>query len=373
MEGIADNNWNHLLDSLVDERCVICVGPGVYAEDSLRLEVELANFLKIKEKETRIRVYEDGWFHYLPDASEIDAWQLVKEFYQQKDQQAVPGLEKLTELPFHFALNFTPGYALPKAFEKAGFQHQFLSYVKKQAFDPSSPANQHLPTKYKPLIFNMVGEVKKRNSLVMTYNDFYTYLESIFEGNSMSSILKENMWEADYFIFLGMPFDRWYVHMLMRILQQHEANRSSKKYAANVHLNEAVTTHCAEQYTMTFVPSGIQDFLGELHRRCAERGLLRTTEQQAELDLPFEQIEEWLRENAFEKIFDHLLLGLSKLGAAAVEWKAEVMQVEGRYNDLRRSVRMGIMDDRDRIVETNRIRAVLLEIINGIRKIFQPS
>lgn len=44
--------------------------------------------------------------------------------------------------------------------------------------------------------------------------------------------------------------------------------------------------------------------------------------------------------------------------------------MEGRYNDLKRNIRMGVMDDRDRIVEMNRIRANVLDALQGMKKEF---
>jgi hypothetical protein len=207
----------------------------------------------------------------------------------------------------------------------------------------------------------------------MTYNDFYTYLESIFEKKSMSPVLKENIWEADYFIFLGMPFDRWYVHLFMRILQQHERNRSSKKYAASFVMDEEISTLCAEQYTMTFVPTNINAFLQQFHEKAQARNLLRTTAEAALLALPFEQLEEWLRKNKFDDIFDHLIVQLGSIGNLGAAWRAEIMQMESRYNELKRNTRMGIMDERDRVVEMNRIRVNLLDALSGMRKQFSEK
>ncbi|WP_170110664.1 SIR2 family protein [Flavilitoribacter nigricans] len=364
-------NWDHLLDSLEENKCILCLGPEVYSStDKGRLETQLANFLQKESEAIRIRVYEDGWFHYLPNASEIDAWQRVKEFYRQSNDRSEKMLQKIAQIPCHFILNFTPDYKLKVAFEQQDFAFNFLSYLKKQPFDPQEEANRYTPTKLKPLIYNMVGEIRKRNSLVMTYNDFYAYLESIFEGNSMAPVLKENIWEADYFIFLGMPFDRWYVHMFMRILQQHERNRASKKYAANIYLSDEITTHCAEQYTMTFVPNGIENFVDTFYEKCKTRGFLRTAAQAAKLQLPIDQLKSWVAENQFQEIFDQLIVQLSEIGPAGEEWKNQVFQLEGRYNDLRRNIRMGTIDERDRMVETNRLRAVIMDLIQDLQNQF---
>lgn len=373
-KGMEPQHWEHLLDSLVEERCILCIGPEVYTSGDIRHEEQLAHYLREKSEEIKIRVYDDAWFHYLPNASEIDAWQRVKEFYKNPlPSEVQTNLEIISKLPFHFILNFTPGYHLPDTFESLDFAFNFLSYEKKQPFDKTAEANKFKPTKLKPLVYNMLGEFKKRNSLVMTYNDFYNYMESTFEANSMSPVLKENIWEADYFIFLGLPFDRWYVHMFMRILQQHEKNKSSKKYAANIFMDEKITTLCEEQYTMSFVNSDITEFLATFLEKAEARKMIRTAAQAAKLELPFDTLEDWLRENKIEKIFDNLIVQLSDMGTIGDGWKKEVVQMEGRFNDLKRSIRMGVIDDRDRIVEMNRIRANILDAIQSMKKEFNQD
>ncbi len=189
----------------------------------------------------------------------------------------------------------------------------------------------------------------------------------------MAPSLQENIWEADYFIFLGMPFDRWYVHMFMRILQQHEKNRSSKKYAANLYLSGETTTHCAEQYTMTFVPSGIRQFLETFHLKCKERGLLRSTEKNADFRLPMDEITDLLRNNEFQLIFDLLFVQLGKIGAVGESWKKEVIQLDARHNDLQRNIRLSIIDERDRIIETNRLRVNIMDTVDSMNKALSSS
>ncbi|MCB0636296.1 MAG: SIR2 family protein [Lewinella sp.] len=369
--GIDGKNWDHLLDSLEEGRCIMCLGQEVLSSPAFgRLEERLSGYLSEQEEKIRIRVYQDGWFHYLPDANEVDAWQRVKDFYRLPNPPAEALLRKIARLPGHFFLNFTPDYKLKEAFEEQGFAFNFLSYRKKEPYAPDEDANRYPPTRQQPLVLNMLGEIRKRNSLVMTYNDFYTYLESIFEGNSMSPVLKENIWEADYFIFLGMPFEKWYVHMFMRILQQHETNRHSKKYAANPFLTDEITTHCAEQYTMTFVPTGIQEFVDTFHDKCEKRGLLRSAAQAVELKLPMDELREWIADNQFEQVFDQLIYHLSEIGMPGEDWKKQILQLEGRHNDLKRHIRMGTIDDRDRMVETNRIRAVLIDTVDDLGKQF---
>ena len=81
-------------------------------------------------------------------------------------------------------------------------------------------------------------------------------------------------------------------------------------------------------------------------------------------------MEDWARKNEFEQIFDHLITQLSTIGPSGEDWRKEILQMEGRYNGLKRNIRMGTIDDRDRIVETNQIRANILDAIITMKKQF---
>lgn len=368
---MTDKAWNHLLESVSEERCIICIGPGLYTDESeKRLEQRLAAFLREEAHNLGIRVYDDGWFHYLPHANEIDAWQHIKDFYDKEIPIVRKIMEKLSRLPFHFILNFVPDYHLRDVFECQELSHEFLSYQKNEPFDPSLYSNKKTPTKSKPLIFNILGEHRRRNSLVMTYNDFYSYLESVFEGRSIAPVLKENIWQADYFIFLGMPFDRWYVHMFMRMLQQHENNRRSKKYAANIYLDDESTTITEEQYTMTFVASDIINFVDEFYRRCQDIGLLRTTKKNVRIRLKFDSLEDWIIKNYFDEALNHIVKELEPVKRDEEELFLQANNLIGRLDELRMGQISGTWDERDVRLENNRIRMALLEMIQMIKRKF---
>ncbi|MCB0639615.1 MAG: SIR2 family protein, partial [Lewinella sp.] len=114
------------------------------------------------------------------------------------------------------------------------------------------------------LLFNMVGEIEDKDSLVMTYDDLFSYMEAIFERKRMPEYVKGLIQQATYFIFLGMPLDKWYFHLFMRILNQHRNKRKSKRYSASAWVNDENATFCEEQYTLTFVREGIGPFVDEL-------------------------------------------------------------------------------------------------------------
>ena len=219
-------NWDILLHELESGKCILCVGPDVYSKaEGVRLEQKLADTLRQKSDALGIRVYDDGWFHYLKERDELATWFSIKQFYEtQLPPDSDTLFQGIAALPFHLILNFTPDYRLREAFTASGKPFEFDCLNKTENCKKADVE----PTIAKPLLFNMLGELKEKDSLVMTYKDYYEYIRSVINSKSMSDDLENNIYDAEYFIFLGMPFDKWYVHLFMHILNQHVKGRTPK-------------------------------------------------------------------------------------------------------------------------------------------------
>ncbi|GEM_PF-3977828 len=262
-------NWDILLHELDTGKCVLCIGPDVfsYGEDQ-RLEQRLADQLRRNSQVLGIRVYDDGWFHYLPQRDEVATWFGIKAFYEtQLSAEADPIFLDITVLPFHLMLNFSPDYRLRDAFKSVGKPFEFDCLYKNPELAQSRSDESYLPSKAKPLIFNMLGEIEDKDSLVMTYDDLFDYMAAIFEKKRMPHHVKLKIQQATHFIFLGMPLDKWYFHLFMRVLDMHKDTSKTKRFQASYSVNGANATFCEEQYAMTFVQNDIAGFTTLLQQK----------------------------------------------------------------------------------------------------------
>lgn len=364
--------WDELLESLEEEKCILCLGPGLYSqENEPRLEEQLANFLREKEKELRIRVYDDGWFHYLSGSHHVRAIKKVKEFYKQPTPRVESILEKVAAIPFHFILNFMPDYKMKEAFDNQNFPSSFQSYIKKQPYDKSVD----LPTRDNPLVFNMFGEIDKPNSMVTGFDDFYQYLESVFERHSMAPQLLENIFEAEYFLFLGLSFDKWYMHLFMRILKQHSEKKGSAKFAFSLpESDNKIATHCYEQYSMTSIPQDMDKFVDTFYQKCKDKNLLRTAaetpKEEADPMIPFQQLRKYFVNNEFEKIFDSILIALQPASTKAKQWISITFNLQSQFNELKRKKMMNLLREEEHSVQLSTIRKSVLDLTDDLEKAF---
>lgn len=257
-------NWELLLHGLETGKCILCTGPDLYSRDhGARLEKRLADTLRRDSAKLGIRVYDDGWFHYLKDPDELSTWFSIKQFYEtQLPTEANAVIADIVTLPFPLILHFSPDTRLCSAFEHTGrpFIFDYLQKTPEVQFNkiPEKPDDN------KTLIFNMLGEIKDKDSLVMTYDDLFGYMEAILEKKRLPQPVKLKIQQATHFVFLGMPLDKWYFHLFMRVLNLHRDTSKTKRMAASYTVDAENAMFCEEQYTLTFVQENIADFVKKL-------------------------------------------------------------------------------------------------------------
>ncbi len=365
---LTDFEWKAIINGIEQQQCIICVGSEIYTRHlpennrSKNLTERLSEYLNLHKNELNIKVQENAWFHLNPGGSDGPAYQAIKSFYNEtEDQTSKSILEKIARIKFHLLLSLTPDYHLRQAFENQDIPYQFDSYVRNQ---PDKSLGK--PDKDQPLVYNILGELDNRNSLVLTYDDFYDYLESVIKGNSMSQLIKDNMLDAQYFLFIGMPFDQWFVHLFMRVIKQHKERKT--KFATIGQISPNSIDICKEQYHIKFINSEIEAFIDELYERCENHTipLIKTITPKEEIANPEEVISinkaiidslyKWIGKNEFDKISKKLKEVLKGLGETAKPLLLKVIHLYGRHNDLKEKITLGIISRDNENIEFNKIR-----------------
>jgi hypothetical protein len=361
-EFLSELQWNALLRGIEQDKCVICIGPEFYSAsgDGRSQSARLGNFMREHALELGVRVRENGWYHLRNNGDDWVAYEAVTQFYAGEADAARTSLEQLARINAHLFLSLTPDRHLAQAFTDQNLHYRFEAYVRNEP-----DRNGQLPTKSEPLIYNMVGDLEQRNSLVLTYDDFFDYMQSTFRGNSMSTLLKENILSADCFLFLGMPPDDWRMHLFLRVLKQHESRKS--KYATMPEVADDIKESWQEQYGIRLINHDISGFLGELAKRCGDRGLLRDTESQ---EAAGEKITDQLREKVgrveISLCLDLMQQTVKQAKAAGKELMLQIIQLRGRLRTLEDKEIGGIISQEDKTLENNQISHALLQLIDRL-------
>jgi hypothetical protein len=359
---LTELQWNALLRGIEQDKCVICIGPEFYtaAGDGRSQSARLGGFLREHAQELGVRVRENGWYHLRSNGDDWVAYEAITQFYASEAEAAQTSLQKLARINAHLFLSLTPDRHLAQAFTDQHLHYRFEAYVRNEP-----DRNGQLPTKSEPLIYNLVGDIDQRNSLVLTYDDFFDYMQSTFRGNSMSTLLKDNILSADCFLFLGMPSDDWRMHLFMRVLKQHESRKS--KYATMPGAEDAVVESWHEQYGVRLINNNITGFLDELEKRCGERSLLREQEsQQAAGDKITDQLREQVSKNEIASSLDRMQQTVKQAKSAGKELMLQIIQLRGRLRTLEDQSILGIISMDDHNIESNKISHALLKLIDRL-------
>lgn len=356
-------DWDFVLDTIRDERCVLFVGPEVFATpEGVKLEAQLASYLGVPGNPDIHKYYpDDALFFFQSGAKKTKISYSIKRFYHQSFPHADVVLEKLAEIPFHFIISLTPDQLLHAVFEKKSLKYKSDYYYKNQPADPEAK----IPAASNPLIYNLLGNVDVQESLILTHDDLYDYFESIFRGKSMPETYKNHLRQARNFIFIGLQFDKWYMQLLLRILYLHNDKAEFMRYAASEGIADEVKTLCLEQFNINFISKNIPAFVDELHRHCEEAGLLRSANDPAA-----SPVNNWialLAKGKMDTVLDEFAAYLEQSGPAGQSLYNDVLNLMGRWSMLQQKTNRGTIGEQEASIETNKIRESLLDLLNAAK------
>lgn len=365
---LAQIDWADLLDTLEAEKCVLFLGSGAYqAPGGGNIETALAGWLDADNPENPfIRLFNaDGFFLFRKNRFKRKVAAHIRDFYSQPFPETEALFGQLAQIPFSIIVALTPDNLLTRTFDTHGFAYQSDFYFRHR----KAPEQFERPTKNKPLAYNLLGNIEEPESLVLTHGDFFDYLESVFRANSMHPALKDELEAAERYIFLGLPYEKWYFQLLLRVLSMHsdklkEVERLALREFENPQLCELYT----EEFKIEFIPSAVPLFVDELHRQCQAAGLLKqATPPDPALaglpDLSLEQFQQRIAATETEDALHHLKAYLDRRKPRSQPCLNELAVLQNRYRLLRQRERRGTIYPQDLNVENSQVAEQLLELV----------
>ena len=351
MNTTTNINWKAIAGKIRKEKCVLVLGPGAYhSNQGTLLQEDLLQHLDSAGNPDIQKYYpDDNFFLFNVGGGRAFTCEKIEDFYQSK--RPSPSLHKIAKIPFHVILTVTPDKLMQQALQQEGFPHQF-DYYKKQ----HEPAVIKNPSKELPLIYNLFGCVENEESLILTHNDLYDYFKSIFSRKSMPEKLKQCLLkkEINCFLFLGIPFDKWYMQLLLRELEIHRNQADFIRYAANQMINIETKTFCSEQFTIQFVDQNIPQFIDKLYETCEQEGLLREKRDQTK----WGQLRNFIAKGNITKALEGI-----NIHTQGTELEDEAIGIAGRYRRFKRKELNGVLETKEINIQENRITKDLLELI----------
>jgi len=369
MDELTTINWDDVLDTLEAQKCILFLGQGAYrAPGGGDLEQALMEWIDVHNTEhPHIRLYnEDGFFLFRKNRYKRKVIAQIKAFYNQAFPEVETMFSRLAQIPFNMVFTLTPDNIFARTLDTYGFEYESDFYFRNR----KASEEFELPTKQKPLIYNLLGNIEEPESIILTHQDFFDYLGSVFKGNSMNEDLKTELENAERYIFLGLPYEKWYFQLLLRVLSMHsyklkEVERLALKEFEDPNLHEIYT----EEFKIEFVPTEISAFVDTLHQKCKEEGILKPLPtpdpKEKELsDFSSEHIKELVADAKTEEAMLHLKVLLQQKNPKGARLGTELIVLRNRYKLLRQREVRGTIYPQDFTVENNQVIEQLLSLID---------
>ena len=363
--SMSQIDWELIIETIKDERCVLLIGPefpkitsGKGVIDALLEFLDLPNDRHLSD----LKFYpKDELFHYQDPIQRTRLYFKVKSFYRDIEAQLdYEPFDKIARIAIPLIISTTPDTFERAALERAGYGHTFQFYNK-----TINPEEFELPGKNHPLIYNLFGSIEEEQSILLSHDDLYDFIFAILGDRQLPGEIKKKLQDAANIIFLGFNFEKWYMQLLLRLLNLHDEKFMFDRYAATEEKNEEIQIFLYEQYRINFVKEDPYTFLDTLFQKCEEAGLLRTQErisqnihefvyeliEQDKLEQSLDLLSDYLKEHQEEDLLDDTVL------------------LTSRYNRLQRKINEDIISSEQAEIELSKIRTAILELNKEVKEL----
>lgn len=388
--------YQNLLQCLLDGRCVLILGPEVFRyEDGLLIE-SLYKHLQVGQN-PYISFFDtkDELFYFKGKNLAISknaVYRQIRAFYN--GLTISPLHEKIAYLPFSLVINTTPDLVLANAFEKNELAHEFRFYNKKLNRDPNNIQFEQnedeafdASPEY-PLIYNLTGHIGYEESLILTYSDLFDFLFNVFGRNNLPLSLRhileiQDSGEAKDYLFLGFRFNKWYLQVILRLLNAQSGNQrfvlgegmEDLETAANDPARDDKGIFYLQDYfTLDLIECTPEDILERLYRDCAALSKLRKPGHLNAAKLPqsgnqplFMTLQEWMMRNKVRKVFEALHDFFNK--NANEEALHTTLLYAAKYEDLLRQESSRLIYQNELSVEKSKVLNALNLLIQEVKKV----
>lgn len=362
-------DWEDILDTLAAQKCVLFLGSGAYqSPDENDIEEALCKWLDSSNpNHPEIRLFNpDGFYLFRKNIFKRRVIASIKEFYNQQFNKTESDFAKIAQIPFSMIVTLSFDNILTRVFDQLGFEYQSDFYSKERKISKKFEK----PTRNKPLIYNLLGNIEDPDSLILTHSDFYNYLQSEFESKVLKNELIEEIEKAERFIFLGLPYEKWYFQILLRILsidsdKLKEIERTALKEFEDPRLQEIYT----REFKLDFIPTNTESFIDKLFQYAGNKGILKPLPQIDLADansriLSLNDIRELVGNADVAHAMHYLKVFIDQRKVRSSKISNDLVVLRNRLNLLKLREIRGTIDSRDLSQEWNLIVEGLLELIN---------
>lgn len=335
---------------IINENCILILGPDIALSNSeTTVNQEIKKEIENSLGESIIKNYfsDDEFFQFNDEDDENAALDCVRDFFKKLEPSEIQ--KKIAEIPFHLIISISPDRLLNDLFIKKNYDFSYAYYSPNPR---ESFKDLERPSKVKPLLYNIFGDMDKTESLVYTYDQLFDYLESIFSKQDLPGTLKNILQdEKNFILFIGFRFEKWYFKLLVRLLKLHKIKSkygSKKDKSIQVDL---IRNFYTEAFNVKFIDEDESAIIDALYDKCKELGILRSKSAAVISEKPAIYISYAWGENgeAKEQIVDDLYATLTEKG----------------YNLIRDKINLGYKGDIGKFMDLIGTGAYIIVVVSN--------
>ncbi len=141
----------------------------------------------------------------------------------------------LARLPLPIYITTDPSNLLGEALKAAGKdpQIELCRWNEDMAGIPSIYDDEpnYRPTKERPLVYHLFGQIQEPDSLVLTEDDYFDYLIGVTKDNDLIPGVVRRALTDTALLFLGFRMDDWNFRVLFRSIMKRQGGRRRRGYA----------------------------------------------------------------------------------------------------------------------------------------------
>ncbi len=232
-DGLKAAIYQSIARQIRDGNCVLFLGPGAVTVKNTegvsqplieRCAMQLAQGLGLGQEEAESLTHVTSTLRLKGALSDTLIIAAVQDFYQRSEKEPIGTvLKDLANLPFRIIINTTPDDFFTRYYAQSlrDFRFDFYNFRKPNP-DPLYKFGDDQP----PLIYNLFGNYKKPESLVLTYSDQLSYINKI--TGAQHERLPDSLLAAfnvpRFYLFLGFDFEDWTLRITCDALFRNARN-----------------------------------------------------------------------------------------------------------------------------------------------------
>ncbi|BBO90405.1 SIR2 family protein [Desulfosarcina ovata] len=353
-----------IVKSFKHDKVIILLGPDIVInKNGDTLLNNLLKYLREQNFDKDIDLGRDNLF-ICDNKTKNRMYSFIEEYFQSNTQTSKI-YEQLALIPCHLIVSITPDSLMKQAFEDCGIDHAFRYYVKNK---PGKEVD--VPTKEKPLLYNLFGSIEDQNSLVCNLDDLLQFLFSIIKEYELPINLRRSFDVANYFVFLGFNFNKWYLKLLLKLLNLTTDKFSMAAEYLLIDDDKLIRTYDIH-YGVKIIETDIEKFVNDLYEKSRELYYLREKKEITQISIK-EVAKDLMKQDKIKESIDIILEELESrekkdaLDSDQKDMLDEIIGLSARYHRLERSSRKNTLSKDDVETTRNKLVEALKDIVDEI-------